>query len=179
MAPKHQITKHSSLIKETENLLNQQIEKEASSSFLYLSMASWCEREGYDHSADFLYAQTQEEQGHMMRIFRYVNEVGGEATVPEIGAIKSSYGSLKEIFEEALKSEIEVTKSIGKIATHCLNIGDHATLNFLNWFVKEQREEEKWARKAVSLFSLLGDEGPFHLFSIDKEIGKLRNKSPN
>jgi ferritin len=166
------VTPARSLTKETEELLNKQIVMEGKSSAAYLSMASWCETKGYETSAQFLYKHSEEERMHMLKLIHYVNTAGGHARQPEITGIKHIFSSLREVFEEVLHHELEVTKSINSIVDHCFQIKDSATFNFLQWYVMEQREEETLARRAVELFSLIGEEG-VGLWMIDQEIGKL------
>lgn len=169
---RQQVTAKRSLTQETEDLLNKQIQKEGASSASYLSMASWCEMTGYENSAEFLYMHSEEERGHMLKLFHYINEAGGHAIQPEITNIKHNYNSLREVFEEILQHEIAVTNSINEIVNHCYDIKDFTTMNFLNWFVEEQREEETLARRAVELFDLIGEDG-VGLWTIDKEILSL------
>jgi ferritin len=166
------VTPKRSLTKETEALLNKQIEMEGRSSAAYLSMASWCETKGYETSSQFLYKHSEEERMHMLKLFHYINAAGGHAIQPEIGGIKHSFKSLREVFDDVLTHELEVTKSINNIVDHCFSIKDFATFNFLQWYVMEQREEETLARRAVELFDIIGEEG-VGLWMIDQEIGKL------
>ena len=171
------ITLNRSLTPETEALLNKQIVMEGTSSAYYLSMASWCEMTGYDNSARFLYNHSEEERQHMLKLFGYINNAGGHALQPEITDIKHKFGSLREVFELILEHEIKVTISINEIVDHCFEIKDYTTMNFLNWFVTEQREEEMLARRAIELFDIIGEEG-IGLWTIDQEIGKLENLTP-
>jgi ferritin len=161
-----------SITEETEKLLNQQIMMEGKSSAAYLSMASWCDKEGFSTSADFLYKHSEEERMHMLKLFGYINAAGGHALQPEISGIKQHFNSLREVFETVLNHELEVTKSINELVDHCFTNKDFATFNFLQWYVMEQREEETIARRAVELFELIGEEG-IGLWTIDQEIGKL------
>lgn len=166
------VTPKRSLTKETEALLNKQIEMEGKSSAAYLSMASWCETKGYETSSQFLYKHSEEERMHMLKLFHYINAAGGHAIQPEVGGIKHAFKSLREVFDDVLTRELEVTKSINNIVEHCFSIKDFATFNFLQWYVMEQREEETLARRAVELFDIIGEEG-VGLWMIDQEIGKL------
>ena len=109
------ITPKRSLNKEMEKLLNEQIVMEGKSSASYLSMASWCETKGYNNSAEFLYKHSDEERGHMLKLFKYVNQAGGHALQPEISDIQHTFKSLRKIFEDVLEHEIQVTKSIHEI----------------------------------------------------------------
>lgn len=167
------ITPKRSLSEETEKLLNKQIVMEGTSSAHYLSMASWCETKGYNNSAEFLYRHSDEERGHMLKLFKYVNQAGGHALQPEIEDIAHTFKSLRDVFDDVLDHEIEVTRSIHEIVDHCLNGKDYTTFNFLQWYVVEQREEETMARRILELFDIIGEEG-VGLWTIDQEIGKLQ-----
>ena len=168
------ITPTRSITDEIEALLNEQIKLEATSSANYLAMASWCDTKGYVNSAKFLYKHSDEERMHMLKLFGYLNDAGGHALHPEITELKHSFDSLREVFEDVLGHEIEVTKSIHKIVDHCFKIKDFTTFQFLQWYVTEQREEEILARRAVELFDIIGEDG-LGLWTIDQEIGQLEN----
>ena len=169
---KELVTKQRSLLKETEKMLNKQVEMEGKSSAYYLSMASWCEMKGYENSAEFLYNHSEEERMHMLKLFRYINEAGGHAIQPEITNIPHGFESLKKVFELILDHEIAVTKSINDLVDHCFEKKDFATFSFLQWYVTEQREEETLSRRALELFEIIGEEG-IGLWTIDQEISKL------
>jgi ferritin len=169
---KQTYTPSRSITPEIEALLNQQIVMEGKSSAAYLSMASWCDTQGFEVSAEFLYKHSEEERRHMLKLFKYVNAAGGHARQPEISSLQHEFKSLREVFETVLSHEIEVTKSINNIVDQCLQIKDFATFNFLQWYVNEQREEETLARRAVDIFDLIGEEG-VGLWMIDQEVGKL------
>jgi ferritin len=161
---------------DVEMLLNQQIKKEAQSSSVYLSMASWCDRNGYDNSADYFFKQAEEEREHQLKFFKYVLDMGGSAVSPEVTNIKGEFNSFREVFEEALEMEVTITQSIKNIAARCHKEGDYVTIEFLNWFFKEQREEEYKARRAVELFEVIGEEGTGR-WQIDKHVGKIEYTS--
>jgi len=152
--------------------LNQQVGKEAMASAEYANMASWCEVKGYKHSAEFLYEHSKEEREHMLKLMRYINDMGGHAVHPTIQDLKKDYNSLKEVFETILKKEQNVTQSINAIVATCLQEHDYTTFTFLQWYVNEQREEEILAKRALELFKVIGEQG-VGLYMIDKEIGKL------
>jgi ferritin len=168
------VTPNRSLTEDTEKLLNTQVGLEAMSSSSYLAMASWCDKEGYATSAEFLYRHSDEERMHMLKIVHYINEAGGHALHPDITGIKHDYKSLREVFETILDHEIAVTKAINNLVDHCFEIKDFTTFHFLQWYVTEQREEETVARRAVELFDIIGEEG-VGLWTIDKEIGNLES----
>jgi ferritin len=169
---KENLSLNRSISKETEALLNNQIMMEAQASANYLSMASWCDVKGFSNSSRFLYGHSEEERLHMMKLFHYINEAGGHALQPEITGLQHNYDSLRQVFQIILEHELKVTQSINEIVEHCYNVKDFATLNFMQWYVSEQREEELISRRALELFDIIGEEG-IGLWTIDQEIGKL------
>ncbi len=154
------------------HILLEQVKMEAVSSASYLAIASWCDQNGYENSADFFYAQSDEERVHMLKIFHYISDMGGASISPSIPEIPSEYGSLREVFESALDQEIEVSDSINKIVNLCRKNNDFATESFMQWFVNEQVEEEYVARRAVELFDLFGSD-PLSIMMIDERIPKI------
>ena len=161
---------------EIESLINQQIRKEAQSSSTYLGMASWCDRNGFDNSATYFYKQAEEERHHELKFFKYILDMGGTSISPDITGVKNDYNSFREVFEDALEQEISVTQSIKNIAARCHKEQDYVTLEFLNWFLKEQREEEYKARRAIELFEVIGETGTGH-WEIDKHVGQIKYDS--
>lgn len=141
------------------DLLNKQIAQEAHSSASYLAMASWCDQNGLDGSAELFYAQAEEEREHQMKIFHFINKNGGTAYSPEIKSVLHDFNSLQEIFESALEQEIDITKSIYALVEKCRKVKDFGTENFLQWFVQEQMEEEQKMRDVLELFDLMGNDG--------------------
>lgn len=166
------VTLKTSVTEDMQERLNQQIQLEAKSSWAYLAAASWCDKEGYVHSAQYLYRHADEERMHMMKIFQYLNDAGGHALAPEITDVQYNFENLRQVFETALKHEIKVTLSINELVGACWESKDFATFQFLQWFVNEQREEEVISRRAVELFDIIGEEGQ-GIWLIDQAIGKL------
>ncbi|GAB2640775.1 ferritin [Emticicia sediminis] len=162
-----------SLKEEIEIILNAQCKMEAEASQKYLAMASWLDRNGFAKSAEYLYAQAEEEREHFLKIFKYITEVGGTAITPIVGEVPQEYPSFKSVFEAALQSEIAVSNSINKIVAKCREANDYATEDFMMWYVTEQREEEKNARRALELFDLIDSESATGKFVLDKEIAKI------
>ncbi|MTI33036.1 ferritin [Xanthovirga aplysinae] len=162
-----------SLKEEIEKALNEQVKQEGASSALYLSMAGWCERKGFEKSAEFFYDQSEEERGHMLKLFRYINEVGGKAVTPPVGEVVQEFDSFRSVFEMALEQEINITDSVNRLVDKCYKAKDYSTVNFLEWFVEEQREEEAIARRCIELFDIIGEEGVGR-FTIDQEIGEIK-----
>ena len=174
---KNNLSLNRSISTETEAMLNNQIMMEAQASAHYLSMASWCDVQGYSNSAKFLYGHADEERMHMMKLFHYINDAGGHALQPEITGLQHIYESLRQVFQLILEHELKVTQSINEIVEHCYNVKDFASLNFMQWYVSEQREEEMLSRRALELFDIIGEEG-IGLWTIDQEIGKLEEAEP-
>jgi ferritin len=166
------------LSEKIESALNDQISKEANSSFTYLSIAVWCERNGLEGNAQFFYRQAQEEHMHMMKLIHYVVEMDGKAIIPPITEPKKEFESIQNVFKITLSQEKEVTQSIHKIIDLANEASDHTTQNFLQWYVAEQREEESLIRKILDKIMLIGD-GPQSLYYIDKEIERINQSVQN
>jgi len=158
--------------KKVEKALNEHLVLEMNALFSYLAVASWCEYDGYEGSAKFFYKQSVEENTHFMKFFSYINEVGGHALVPSLKAPKYEFKSVAEAVEMALTHEQKVTKAIYKIMGLAKEEGDHATEDFLRFFVDEQKEEEVQFKRILDKIKLIGG-GPQSLYYIDKEFEKL------
>jgi len=158
--------------KKMEATLNKQIELEAYASFLYLSMASWSDQQGMDGAAKFMLRQSSEEREHMLRIFHYINEVDGHAITPAIKQPPKTFKSINAMLEEVYAHEQKVTKAIHKIVELCYKEDDYTTLNFLQWYIDEQREEEATMRSILDKVKLIG-EGGQKLYYIDLELEKF------
>lgn len=157
---------------EIMDLLNKQIAMEAQAASSYLAMASWCDQNALNGSAKLLYDQSKEELDHQIKIFKYINDNGGTAKVPEIKKTLQDFNSLQEIYELALEQEIDVTHSIHAILKKCRELEDFRTENFLQWFVEEQMEEEKKMRDILDLFDLLNDS-PIAVKLVDERVHKV------
>jgi len=159
-----------------ENALNKQIELEGYASFLYLSMASWCEKNGLPGCALFMHRQSEEERLHMLKIFHYMADVDGFAITPGIPQPQAEWPSVKSMFEQVLEHEQKVTRSINVLMDLSIKENDHTTQNFLQWYVQEQREEESLMRFIIDRINLIGD-GTQSLYYIDKEIEEINKKT--
>jgi ferritin len=164
--------------KKVEAALNKQILLEASSSQYYLAMASWAETQGLSGVSQFLYAQSDEERLHMLKLVKYLNERGGQALIPALKEQPQKFKSVHYIFEEVLKHEVLVSTEINKLVEICLNEKDYTTHNFLQWYVSEQIEEEATARTIIDKLKLIGDDkGGMYLFDRDLPgIGTAKDK---
>lgn len=162
------------LAKNIQESLNEQVAKEALSSQAYLAMASWAEiQPGLDGITNFFYKQSDEERMHMLKLIRYINERGGFAVVPELPQPNITFPSLKKVFSDFLKQEIDVSASINNLVDLALREKDYSTHNFLQWYVAEQIEEERLARTLNDKLELVGDDkGGIYLF--DRDINMFR-----
>lgn len=159
----------------TKKLLNNQIILEANAASSYLAMASWCEITGYMGAARFFYAQSDEERSHMLKFIRYLNNIGGNATIPATKSPPNSFKSLESTIRAALNNEQLVTKAIYAIVEIAQKEKDHSTHTFLDWFVNEQVEEEKKFETILQKFDLIGRD-KIAIHEIDKILGNLATK---
>lgn len=161
------------LSKTIETALNKQIVLEGNSSNYYLAMASWAEVEGLNGAAEFLFAHSDEERVHMVKLIRFINDRGGRAIVPSLTEPTPKFTSLTEVFDIILKHEIMVTSEINKVVDICLSEKDYTTYNFMQWYVAEQLEEESLAKHYVDKLRLIGeDKGGMYLF--DRELSTAK-----
>jgi ferritin len=162
--------------KKVEAALNNQIEIEAMSSQFYLAMASWAETEGLSGTAMFLYQHSDEERMHMLKLVKFVNERGGKAVVPALKQPPKTFKGITDIFENLLKHETFVTKTINEVVDVCLKEKDYTTHNFMQWYVAEQLEEEALARTIMDKLKLIGsDKGGLYLF--DRDLQSLSTQT--
>lgn len=166
--------------KRVELALNDQIEKEASSSQYYLAMASWAENNGLNGTAKFMYLHSDEERFHMLKLIKFVNERGGTAIVPAVGQPAINFENLETVFTLLLKHEIKVTESINNLVDVCLQEKDFSTHNFVQWYVSEQLEEEALARMFLDKLRLIdGDKGGMYMFDRDLENSAIQPTNPS
>jgi ferritin len=159
------------LPKKVEETLNVQVEKEAYSSQLYLAMASWAEGQGLKGVSDWLYAQSDEERLHMLKIVKYINERDGKAIITELKKPPVDYPGIRELFDMVLEHERFISKSINDIVALCLEENDLTTHNWIQWFVTEQIEEEASAKEIIDKLKLVGEH---NLYMFDRDIMSMR-----
>ena len=164
------------LNKKVEDICNRQIEREGYSSSLYLAMASWAETNGLSGVAGWMYNQSDEERGHMLRFIKYINERGGKAVMPALKKPQAEYKNVEDVFREVLKHEEFITASINEIVALTLEEKDFNTQNFLQWFVMEQVEEEASVRIILDKLRLVGKN---NMYEFDKDIVGLRKPAAN
>lgn len=148
--------------------LNNQVEAEANASQLYLAMASWADSRGLEGISEFLFAHSDEERMHMLKLVRFINERGGTSIIPSLHMPKQDFQNLHEIFTMLLDHEVKVSEMINDIVDLTLSEKDYTTHNFLQWYVSEQIEEERLARIILDKLKLIGDDkGGMYLFDRD------------
>src|SRR5260221_3090748 len=136
--------------------LNAQMTREAHASQIYLSYASWANDQGYAGVANFLFRHAQEERNHMMKILEYILERGGKVKVDAIPAPPGDPSSIQNCFEKVFEHEVDNTTAVYKLVKMSFDEQDWATWNFMQWFVKEQTEEETLALNLLDKIKIAG-----------------------
>lgn len=154
------------------DILNQQINYELESSNIYLQMASWCRVRGLHGAAAFLKGHADEEYEHMQRIWNYLEENGVRPRLGVINAVELKETTLKEILEKAYEHEKFVTSAINNCVKVARDCNEYKTLNFLQWFVDEQVEEEDLFSDVLAKFEIAGEDG-IALYYIDQDIANI------
>jgi ferritin len=149
--------------------LNEQINKEIYSAYLYLSMSAHSTFVGLKGFANWFMVQYQEEMVHVMKIYDYINNQGGQVKLLAVEQPPTEFGSPLEMFEKTLEHEKFVTKCINDLVDLAIKEKDHASNIFLQWFVTEQIEEEANDNEIISKLKLVG-KGGNGLFMLDKEL---------
>jgi len=149
--------------------------KEAHASQIYLSYASWAAGKGYDGIANFLFRHAAEERNHMMKILEYILQRNGKVKVVAIPAPDNDPASVNDCFHKVFQSEIDNTKEIYNLVNMSLEEKDWATWNFMQWFVKEQIEEETLALNMLAKIKIAGGEKASGdaLYNLDRDMEKL------
>lgn len=153
-----------------EKALNQQLNQELFSSYTYLAMSAYFEQRNLSGFAAWFRMQSQEENEHAMKIFDYLHQRGGKVKLDAIDSAKSGWKSDLAVFKDMYEAEKKVSKSIDDLVELTLTEKDHATHNFLQWFVSEQVEEEAMAEELRDKMEMIGDNKSA-LFLFDRELG--------
>lgn len=158
------------LSKAVQKAMNDQINMELRSSYTYLAMSAWCEFQHYPGCAKWLRAQSGEENGHALRLYKYMADRNAKIEMAAIAAPPTSFKSLLEVFQQSVKAEEQVSESINTLYELCLKEKAFATAVELNWFLTEQVEEEKTARDLVAILERIeGDAAA--IFDFDRQLG--------
>ena len=158
------------LDKKVVELLNQQVNKEFYSAYLYLDFSNYYYDLGLDGFGNWYRVQAQEERDHAMLFVQYLLNNSEKVTLEAIDKPAVKLTSAKDVLAEGLKHEQYVTSLIHNIYDAAYSVKDFRTMQFLDWFVKEQGEEETNADNLIKKFELFGDD-PKSLYMLDNELG--------
>jgi ferritin len=157
--------------KKMEKALNEQVNAELFSAYLYLSMEAYFKSQNLNGFANWMRVQTQEEVMHAMKIYEFINERGGRITLKAIGGPETKWDSPLAVFKAVYEHEQKVTSLINDLVDLAIEEKDHATNTFLQWFVNEQVEEEASADQVVQQLKMM-EKAPGGMFMLDRELGQ-------
>ena len=159
--------------------LNAQLTKEAHAAQIYLSYGAWATSQGFAGVANFLFRHAQEERNHMTKIMEYILQRGAEAKIVAIPAPPENPSNIVNCFEKVFKHEVDNTNAVYKIVKMSFDEEDWATWNFMQWFVKEQVEEETLAMSLLDKVKIAGAEkmNNHALYSLDRDLEKAPDEA--
>lgn len=147
------------LSKQMQDALNEQIRHEINSAYLYLAMSMHSTSVGLQGFASWLRVQWQEELGHAMKLADIVHDRGGRVTLQAVEKPPAEFKSPRDIFQQVLAHEQKVTALINRLYESALKENDYATQVEVQWFIKEQIEEEKNAGSILDQIAMAGESG--------------------
>lgn len=156
--------------KKVQDSINDQINWELYSSYIYLSMSADFSSKSLNGIATWMMSQAQEEVVHAMKFYNYLIERGGKVKLKAIPDVNTTWETPIAAFEQALEHEEGVTKRINDMVNLSVEEKDHATYNMLQWFVDEQVEEEASVGEVVDKLKMISDN-PMGVYMLDKELG--------
>jgi len=159
--------------KKMEDALNKQVNAEFYSAFLYLSMSADFASKTFDGFAQWFRVQSEEEQKHAMKFYNHIIDRGGSVKLAEIAAPKTAWKTPLEAAEDAYAHEQKVTAMINKLVETAQDEKDYAALEMLQWFVKEQVEEEMNSSKIAEQLKMIGTSVG-GVFQLDHRLGKRK-----
>jgi ferritin len=152
-----------------QDAINEQINAEIWSAYMYLSMSAYFASEGLNGFANWMRVQWQEELSHAMKFFDYVVERGGKPILKPIAGVPEKWNGTLNVMEETLKHEQHVTSLINNLMDIAIEEKDHASKSMLQWFVDEQVEEEANVQELIDSLKLFDGKG-HGIFMLDKEL---------
>lgn len=161
-----------------QNALNEQINAELWSAYLYLSMGMQFENAGHAGVANWFRIQFKEEQAHAEIFMNYINQRGGRVMLKAIPEVPTDWATPLDAFKATLEHEQKVTAMINNLFAMAEAEHDYATRDRLAWFVSEQVEEEDNARQLIDKFSLIGEDG-MGLYMLNQELGARVYNAPS
>lgn len=160
--------------KRVEEELNKQLNAELYSAYLYLSMSAYCADNNLAGFSHWMRLQFEEEQAHAMRFFQFILDRGGKVELKAINEPKHDWKDIIDVFENVLRHEQHITSMINDLVNVAMEERDHATVNFLQWYVSEQVEEEATVSDLLDQLRLIEGKGP-GLFMLDREAKTRTN----
>lgn len=157
--------------KKIEKALNEQVNAELFSAYLYLSMEAYFKSLNLNGFANWMRVQTQEEISHAMKIYEFINERGGRISLKAIEGPQTKWDSPLAVFKAVYEHEQKVTSLINNLVNLAIEEKDHATNTFLQWFVNEQVEEEASADQVVQQLKMM-EKAPGGMFMLDRELAQ-------
>jgi ferritin len=151
--------------------INDQIQAEFQSGWLYLAFAGWFEEKNLDGFAHWMKAQWQEEQDHGMKFYNHLMSRGGTVEIQTLEKPSTDAKNVTQVFETVLEHEQYITKRINKLYTLAVDENDYPLQTLLQWFIDEQVEEEENASKILEKLKMVGDEGA-SLYLLDRELAE-------
>ena len=158
--------------------INEQINAELWSAYLYLSMSMDCQAKGYNGIANWFYVQFQEEQAHARIFMNYLNSRDAKVELLPIAEVRTSWDSVLDMFKQTLEHEKKVTGLINNIAAIANEDRDYASINRITWFIDEQVEEEESAREMITTFEAV-EGNKYGMYMIDKELAARTYTAPS
>ncbi|WDV46723.1 ferritin [Clostridiaceae bacterium M8S5] len=153
------------------NELNEQINYEFESAHIYLAMAAYCADQDLEGFANFFIVQAEEERFHAMKLYNFVNEMGGRVVLRALKGPENKFDSILDVFKKALDHEKSVTKRIYNLMDIANGEREHATSSMLRWFIDEQVEEEATMTSIIKKLSRLKDNS-HGIFMLDTQLGQ-------
>ena len=166
------------MIRELFKAINDQINAELWSAYLYLSMSMDCEAKGYKGIANWFYVQFQEEQDHARIFMNYLNSRDEKVVLLPIAEVQTEWDSVLDMYKDTLNHEKKVTAMINNIAAIAEQDRDYASINRIVWFIDEQVEEEEAAREMITTFEAV-EGNKYGMYMIDKELATRTYVAPS
>ena len=163
----------------TIKLLNKQLNEEHYSANLYFNMAGWCSKQGLNGCAVFLNNHAAEEHTHLEKFSDFIKKAGGQPIISAMKEPEYDFKSVEEVFDKVVKHERYITALIKKLVDKSMDDKDYITLNFLDWFVNEQLEEENLFNDIMDKIKILGDLKGRNLYEFDKFMDNLDKEEHN
>lgn len=151
--------------------INDQIQRELFSEYLYMQMSAYCKDQNLDGFAKWMSVQAKEERAHAVKFFDYLYERGGSVVLQKIEAPKNEFKSILDVFKFGYSHELGVTKNIESLMSSAKKENDYASESFLQWYINEQVEEEASFDKIVKVLEKI-KESPNALYMLDHQLGK-------